>query len=121
MGLTAYYIIKNRIAVIFEEKIDGQDIGYGVPLTAELSKPLNATAIYTTNRDDDVLVRYVYKNGQELFFYNSKPGYFDGSDDPSSIENLDALLTEYKNLNKAEDIHRKIKEAESGPSKTAAK
>jgi hypothetical protein len=34
MGLTAYYIIKNRIAVIFEEKIDGQDIGYGVPLTA---------------------------------------------------------------------------------------
>ncbi|MHB9296584.1 hypothetical protein PilKf_02357 [Pillotina sp. SPG140] len=123
MGITAYYIIKNKVTVIFEERIDEQDIGYGIKLTSEISKRLNTMAIYTTNHDSDVLIMYIYKNGQELFFYNSNPDYFEGEDVPSPIKNIDKLLLEYKNINKdelmnilttdeifADTIHMKIAE-----------
>ncbi|MDR2922204.1 MAG: hypothetical protein LBU85_02535 [Treponema sp.] len=122
MGITAYYIIKNNSCTIYEEKIDEQNLGYGIKLTAELSKKLNTTAVYSTNHDSDVFIMYIYRNGQEIFFYNSNPDYFEGSDTiQPQIKNMDKLLIEYKNINKAEftgiltseetfseDIHRKI-------------
>jgi hypothetical protein len=123
MGLTAYYIFKNGTAVVFEEKIDGQDIKYGMNLTAKLSKILNTIAIYSINHDSDVLAIIIFKNGQLIFLYNSDPGYFAGEDIPPQIEKLDELLLEYKNIDKnefmniltaeevfADDIHKKIVE-----------
>ncbi len=90
MGITAYYVIKDRIGVIFEEKIDEQDIEYGAGLTSVLSKKLNTTAIYTTNHDSDVLYINIHKNGQEIFSYDSAPDYFEGGDTPpqTAILNL---------------------------------
>ena len=121
MGITAFYAIKNNIGVIYEEKIDDQDIGYGINLASEISQKLNTTVFYSTNHDSDVLVVFVYKNGEELFFYNSNPGYFEGENTPPAIKNIDQLLLAYNSINKeeflniltteeifSEDIHRKI-------------
>jgi hypothetical protein len=123
MGLTAYYIIKNKICVLYEDRIDEQDIGYGLKLTAELSQQLNSTVIYSTNHDSDVLIMYIYKNGQEIFLYNSNPEFFGDENMPSSMNNPDKILLEYDNVNKeefleilnteetfSEDIHYKIAE-----------
>jgi hypothetical protein len=123
MGLTAYYVFKNDITVVFEEKIDEQDIEYGMSLTAKLSKDLNTIAVYSINHDSDVLVIDIYKNGQLIFLYNSDPGYFTDEDIPPQIEKIDELLMEYKNIDKnefmdiltteevfADDIHIKIVE-----------
>lgn len=123
MGITAYYVYKDKISVIFEQKIDEQDIEYGINLTKYLSKNLNAITIYTTNHDSDILMMYIYKNGEELFFYDSDPGYFEGDDLPPKIEYIDRLLSEYKNIDKnelvnilnseevfADDLHGKIVE-----------
>jgi hypothetical protein len=122
MGITAYYVIKNEICVLYEKRIDDQDIEYGLRLTVELSQKLNSTVIYSTNHDSDVLIIYIYKNGQEIFFYNSAPEYFEGGNMPPSINNLDKLLLEW-DINKddfinilnteeifSEDIHYKIVE-----------
>jgi hypothetical protein len=123
MGLTAYYVIKNKICVLYENRIDEQDIGYGLKLTAELSQQLNSTVIYSTNHDSDVLVMYIYKNGQEIFLYNSNPEFFGDENMPSSMNNPEKILLEYDNINKkefleilnteetfSEDIHYKIVE-----------
>jgi hypothetical protein len=123
MGITAYYVMKNKICVIYENRIDEQDIGYGLKLTAELSQKLNSTAIYSTNHDSDVLIMYIYKNGQEIFLYNSNPEYFGDENMPLSMNKVDKLLLEYENINKeefleilnteetfSEDIHYKIAE-----------
>jgi hypothetical protein len=123
MGITAYYICKDKISVIFEQKIDEQDIGYGINLTKDLSEKLNAITIYTTNHDSDILIMYIYKNGEELFFYDSDPGYFEGEDLPPKIEYIDRLLLEYTDIDKnefvnilnsdevfADDLHGKIVE-----------
>jgi hypothetical protein len=123
MGLTAYYVHKDKISVIFERKIDEQDIDYGTSLTKGLSEKLNSITIYTTNHDGDILIMYIYKNGEQLFYYNSDPGYFDGEDLPPQMEYIDKLLLEYKNVDKtefinilnseevfADDLHSKIAE-----------
>ena len=128
MGITAYYVIKDRIGVIFEEKIDEQDIEYGAGLTSVLSKKLNTTAIYTTNHDSDVLYINIYKNGQEIFSYDSAPDYFEGGDTPPVISDIDKFLSEYENIDKqdflnvlnseevfADDLHYKIAEKLSLP------
>jgi hypothetical protein len=105
MGLAAYYVYKDKISVIFEQKIDEQDIEYGINLTKGLSEKLNSITIYTTNHDSDILIMYIYKNGEQLFCYNSDPGYFDGEDLPPQIEYIDRLLLEYKNVEKTEFIN----------------
>jgi hypothetical protein len=123
MSIAAYYIYKDKITVIFEQKIDEQDIEYGINLTKDLSEKLNAITIYTTNHDSDILIIHIYKNGEELFFYDSAPGYFEGEDLPPKIEYIDGLLSEYKNIDKdelvnilnseevfADDLHGKIVE-----------
>lgn len=128
MGIAAYYVLKDKTAVIFEEKIDEQDIEYGTGLTSELSIKLNTMAIYTTNHDSDVLYISVYKNGQELFSYDSAPDYFEGGSTPPEINGIDRLLSEYKNIDKqdfldvlnseevfADDLHFKIVEKLSLP------
>jgi hypothetical protein len=123
MGITAYYAYKDKVSVVFEQKIDEQNIEYGMNLTKDLSEKLNAITIYTTNHDSDILIMYIYKNGEQLFFYDSAPGYFDGEDLPPKIEYIDRLLLEYKDVDKdefinilnseevfADDLHEKIVE-----------
>jgi hypothetical protein len=128
MTITAYYIIKDKICVLYEKKIDEQDIGYGLKLCAILSEKLNKTVIYSTNHDSDVLIIYVYKNGKEIFLYNSDPEYFGDKKLPPSMNKIDNLLLEYDNINKndflkilttketfSEDIHYKIADKLSLP------
>jgi hypothetical protein len=105
MGITAYYAFKNKAGVIFEKRIEKQDVDYGIKLITELSQKLQTTAIYTTVYDSDVLLMYICKNAQPIFFYNSAPGYDNNPDLPPQIEYLDKLLLEYKNINKEELVN----------------
>jgi hypothetical protein len=105
MGITAYYVLKNNIGVIFEDKIDEQSIEYGAILSKNISTIFNSITVYTTIHDSDVVFMYIYKNGQLIFSYNSAPGYFNGDDLPPQIENIDKLLLEYKDIDKEEFIN----------------
>jgi hypothetical protein len=122
-SIAAYYIIKDNTCVIYEKKLDEQDIGHGLKVTAALSQQLNTTVIYSTNHDSDVFLMYIYKNGKEIFLYNSDPEYFEGEKLLPSMNKVDKLLPEYRNIKKddfffffytketfSEDIYYKIAE-----------
>jgi hypothetical protein len=121
LGITTYYIIKEKIGIIFEKKIDEQDISYGKDLSKNISQRIDGIIIYTTNHDSDILLIYIYKNGTEIFSYDSNPGYFKGDNAEPKIVGIDNFLNEFKGLTKeaiieiletkevfADYIHRKI-------------
>ena len=100
LGIVAYCIIKNKWGIIFEQKIDEQDISYGKYLTKNISQKTNGIVIYTTNHDSDILIVYMYKNGEEIFSYNSDPGYFVNKEIEPEIIGIENLLNEFKEIDK---------------------
>ena len=123
--LKAYYVsdFEKKSMVLYEEKLDDQNIKEGFKLAYSLSKSSKSITVYTTSHDGDVLVMIILKNGESLFAYNSNPGYFNGEDIPPMIKDIDKLLLEYKDVNRedllavlestdlsSEDIHKQIVE-----------
>jgi hypothetical protein len=100
LGIVAYCIINKKWGIIFEQKIDKQDISYGKNLTKSISQKINGIVIYTTNHDSDILLVNMYKNGEEIFGYNSAPGYFEGKKIEPEIIGIENLLNEFNEINR---------------------
>ena len=102
LGITAYYIIKNGFCLLFEQKIDEQDTNYGQNLSKLISKEIDGIVLYTTNHDSDILLIYMYKNGSEIFSYDSNPGYFEGKEMEPKIFGIENILNEFIEINKVD-------------------
>jgi hypothetical protein len=105
MDINAYYVLKDSVAVIYEENIDYQDIKHGMKLTKDISKIFNSIAVYTTVHDSDILLMYIYKNDNLIFLYDSMPGYFNGEDIPPRIIFLDKLIEVFPFVSKDEMLN----------------
>jgi len=105
MDINAYYVLKDSVAVIYEENIDDQDIKYGMKLSKNISKIFNSIAVYTTVHDSDIVLMYVYKNDNLIFLYDSMPGYFNGEDIPPRIRFLDKLIEVFPFVSKEEMLN----------------
>jgi hypothetical protein len=49
-------------------------------LSELLSRQLHTYAFTVLDHDDDILVYWLYKNGDQIDYYDSNPHYFDGGD-----------------------------------------
>ena len=76
--------------VAFDEASDDQDQERIVELAARLSSELRCPVLAVLNHDDDILWYQLYESGKQTDEYDSSPGYFDPSAEPSAPAGGDA-------------------------------
>ena len=76
--------------VAFDEASDDQDQERIVELAARLSSELRCPVLAVLNHDDDILWYQLYESGKRTDEYDSSPGYFDPSAEPSAPAGGDA-------------------------------
>lgn len=76
--------------VVFDEASDDQDQGCIAELASRLSSEFHCPVLAVLNHDDDILWYQLYINGKLVDEYDSSPGYFDPSAEPSAPAGGDA-------------------------------
>lgn len=66
--------------VVFDAHIESQDAKDIDRLASPISKRLRSTALLALNHDDDLLYYALFESGRLIDEYNSRPGYFDGTE-----------------------------------------
>jgi hypothetical protein len=82
--------IHNGCVVVFDEASDDQNQELIAKLASRLSRELNCPSLVVLNHDDDILWFQLYLNGNLADEYDSSPGYFDPSAEPSAPAGGDA-------------------------------
>jgi hypothetical protein len=80
----------NDTVVAFDEESDSQDQQVISSLATALSQKLCCPVLAVMNHDDDVLWYQLYNDGMLQDEYDSSPGYFDASAEPSAPAGGDA-------------------------------
>jgi hypothetical protein len=70
----------NGAVVVFDAHIESQDAKDIDRLAGPISKGLRSAALLALNHDDDLLYYALLEDGRLLDEYNSRPGYFDGTE-----------------------------------------
>ncbi len=104
---------QNGAVVVFDAHIESQDAKDIDRLASPISKGLRCAVLVALNHDDDLLYYALFECGRLIDEYNSRPGYFDGTEQeaaggdarklaaafgvPDRADRLDRLLhgTEY--------------------------
>ncbi len=81
----------NGIVVAFDEDSDRQDLESIAQLASTLSGALACPVLAVVNHDDDILWCQLHANGTLVDEYDSSPGYFDPSAEPSAPAGGDAV------------------------------
>ncbi len=74
---------RNDCVVVFDEKSEEQKLKGIANLAAGLSRKLECPVLAVLNHDDDILWYRLYLSGELADEYDSSPGYFDSSAEPS--------------------------------------
>lgn len=74
----------NGCIVVFEEQTDDQDMEFIGHLATYLSENLHCSVLAVVDHDDDILYYQLYEDGDLIDEYDSTPGYFDPSAEPSA-------------------------------------
>jgi hypothetical protein len=82
--------IQDGCVVVFDEQSDYQDTRVISNLAERLSREFDCPVLATLNHDDDILWYQLYLSGQLADEYDSCPGYFDDSAEPSGPAGGDA-------------------------------
>jgi hypothetical protein len=75
---------QNGCVVVFDAQSDEQDMKQIAELAARLSRRFSCPVLALLNHDDDVFWYQLYENGEKSDEYDSSPGYFDPSAEPSA-------------------------------------
>jgi len=81
---------KNGCVVVVDEQSDDQDPAVISELAAQLSNRLRCPVLVVLNHDDDIFWYQLYLSGELADEYDSSPGYFDPSAEPSAPAGGDA-------------------------------
>lgn len=76
--------------VVFDEQSDDQDSAVITELASHLSRELRCPVLAVLNHDDDIFWYQLYLGGELADEYDSSPGYFDASAEPSAPAGGDA-------------------------------
>jgi hypothetical protein len=76
--------------VVFDEASDDQDQEVITGLASRLSRELSCPVLTVLNHDDDIFWYQLYLSGELADEYDSSPGYFDPSAEPSAPAGGDA-------------------------------
>jgi uncharacterized protein (DUF433 family) len=76
--------------VVFDEQSDDQDSAVITELASRLSRELRCPVLAVFNHDDDIFWYQLYLSGELADEYDSSPGYFDASAEPSGPAGGDA-------------------------------
>src|SRR6185503_13495471 len=76
--------------VVFDEHSDDQDSAVITELASRLSRDLRCPVLAVLNHDDDIFWYQLYLSGELADEYDSSPGYFDASAEPSGPADGDA-------------------------------
>jgi hypothetical protein len=66
--------------VVFDAQIESQDAKDIDRLAGPISQRLRSVALLALNHDDDLLYYALLEDGRPMDEYNSRPGYFDGTE-----------------------------------------
>jgi len=80
----------NGFVVAYDEASDDQDMDCIAELASRLSRSLHCPVLAVLDHDDDILWYRLYENGELTDEYDSTPGYFDPSAEPSPPAGGDA-------------------------------
>jgi len=81
---------RDGCVVAFDEASDDQDQERIVELATRLSRELGCPVLAILNHDDDILWYQLCEGGKQTDQYDSSPGYFDPSAEPSAPAGGDA-------------------------------
>ncbi len=81
---------QNGCVVVIDEQSEEQDQSAICELAASLSQKLDCPVLAVLNHDDDILWYQLYVSGELTDEYDSTPGYFDPSAEPSPPSGGDA-------------------------------
>jgi hypothetical protein len=81
---------QNGCVVVFDEESDEQDTDVITRLASRLSHELRCPVLAVLNHDDDIFWYQLYLSGELADEYDSSPGYFDPSAEPSAPAGGDA-------------------------------
>jgi hypothetical protein len=74
----------NGAVVVFDARTESQDAKDIDPLAGPISKRLRCAVLFVLNHDDDFLYCALFERGRLIDEYNSRPGYFDGTEQKAS-------------------------------------
>jgi hypothetical protein len=92
---------ENSCTVVFDEANDQQNIQEMVEFSQTLSSKFDCVALALLVHDDDILVYFLFGNGELIDQYDSSPAYFDQS---ASLENNAPAGGDAAKLAKAFDV-----------------
>jgi hypothetical protein len=76
--------VRDGCVVVFDEASDEQDSAIITELASELSRDLHCPVLAVLNHDDDIFWYQLFVAGELADEYDSSPGYFDPSAEPSA-------------------------------------
>lgn len=85
-GLNAAILPCGEFVVVGEEESDSQDTDVIEKLAKKISIHLKTSVFASMNHDDDILMYWLFKNGEMLDSYNSAPDYFSDAAEPAGPE-----------------------------------
>jgi len=81
---------QDSCVVVFDEESDDQDQKVITKLASQLSRDLRCPVLAVLNHDDDIFWYQLYLGGSLTDEYDSSPGYFEASAEPSAPAGGDA-------------------------------
>jgi hypothetical protein len=100
-----------RYTVVYDRKTEEQDFAEIEKLGKKLSEAIGAPVLAAALHDDDVLLLWLFQEGECRDFYNSLPQYFDPDAEPGPPEGGDSetLCKTFKQVRKRERVEKLLR------------
>jgi hypothetical protein len=103
---------RNGAVVVFDAHIESQDARDIDSLASPISKRLRCAALLALNHDDDLLYYALFERGRLVDEYNSRPGYFDGTEQTAAGGDARKLAAAFGVRDRADRLDRLLHGAE---------